>query len=141
MLVILMKMGLVGGERVQNYAEMASQKIKYESLNIFGALPALQLIGLIYLFYKERKAAINFEFYISLLGVFVFYTMNSVPVVASRTFDISFLFYMIVVSRYFNKYLLIKGVFSVLIIFELKQLFYGETSFLYFSVNQLLYFL
>lgn len=137
-LVVLMKLGLIGGERVQNYAEMASQKIKYESLNIFGALPALQLMGLFYLLYKEKYKAINFEYYISLLGVFVFYSMNSIPVVASRTFDISLLFYIIIVSKHFKKYLFIKGVFVLLVLFELKQLFYSEASFLHFATESFL---
>lgn len=126
----LISLGILGGHRAELYAELARNKISYYDMNVFTTIPILQSIGLVYMFYKYKAEALNFEYYISLFGVIVFYLLSSIPVIASRTFDITLVFYIILLSRYFRKDNILKTIAILLFLVEVKKLFYSESALL-----------
>ncbi|MCF6652488.1 EpsG family protein [Raoultella ornithinolytica] len=126
----LISLGIIGGHRAELYAELARNKISYYDMNVFTTLPILQSIGLLYMFFKYKHKALIFEFYISLFGVIIFYLLHTIPVIASRTFDITMLFYLILLSRYFTCDRFIKIVSILMFFVGIKKLFYSDSALL-----------
>ncbi|HBR4939731.1 TPA: EpsG family protein, partial [Klebsiella pneumoniae] len=126
----LISLGIIGGHRAELYAELARNKISYYDMNVFTTLPILQSIGLLYMFFKYKHKALIFEFYISLFGVIIFYLLHTIPVIASRTFDITMLFYLILLSRYFTCDRFIKIVSILMFLVGIKKLFYSDSALL-----------
>lgn len=126
----LISLGIIGGHRAELYAELARNKISYYDMNVFTTLPILQSIGLLYMFFKYKNRALTFEFYMALFGVIIFYLLHSIPVIASRTFDITMVFYIIMLSRYFRTDKVIKLIAVLMFLVEVKKLFYSESALL-----------
>ncbi|MCF6656085.1 EpsG family protein [Raoultella ornithinolytica] len=130
----LISLGIIGGHRAELYAELARNKISYYDMNVFTTLPILQSVGLLYMFFKYKNKALNFEFYMALFGVIIFYLLHSIPVIASRTFDITMVFYLILLSRYFKTDRVLKILSILMFLVEVKKLFYSESALLsYFT--------
>ncbi|EPY6812437.1 EpsG family protein [Klebsiella quasipneumoniae] len=130
----LISLGIIGGHRAELYAELARNKISYYDMNVFTTLPILQSVGLLYMFFKYKNRALTFEFYMALFGVIIFYLLHTIPVIASRTFDITMVFYLILLSRYFRHDRFMKLLSILMFFVEVKKLFYSDSALLsYFT--------
>ncbi|WLP22256.1 EpsG family protein [Raoultella ornithinolytica] len=88
-------------DRYLDYYNQASDKKGGLLRNMPLLVPALQVIGLLYIYARKklRQNIFTFEYAISYIGILIFYSCISMPVIAIRIFDISTFFFIVLVSR------------------------------------------
>lgn len=103
------------------------------SISLFTPRPILQLLTLFLIYFKFGKSQFNFEFYISCIGVIIFYELVVLsPVIASRFFDITSLFFIILLSRLYKKNVYLFLMFFLNIFVGIYHLFLSPSAYLGF---------
>ncbi|HCI5986033.1 TPA: EpsG family protein [Klebsiella quasipneumoniae subsp. quasipneumoniae] len=122
--------GVIPVERITTYINMLGNEKKFDQINLLSTLPILQIIGLLVIYFSKsiKDLSNKFEFSISALGVILFYSLHMIPVFAFRFFEMTNLFFIILLSDGFKKSLYLKLVFVLYILIGLKNSFYGESS-------------
>lgn len=124
----------ISGTRIETYNNILENG-GYDNFNLYAAMPFLQALTLIYIFFIYRNKVIGFEYIFSLFGVFIYYGLYTLPVVSSRLYDITAIFFIIILSRYYKKNSILLFVFLLFILFGLRNLFFVPTSLLYNYAN------
>lgn len=114
---------------IDNRAEYYLNNDKF-SINTFTPRPILQAVGVFFiLFYSKYK--ISFEVYVAVIGVIVFYsTLSMSPVVASRFFDITSLFFLIALSKVYKNNIVLFSLFILTFLVGLYHLFISPSAYL-----------
>ena len=109
---------------------MLGNEKKFDQINLLSTLPILQITGLLVIYFSKsiKDLSNKFEFSLSALGVILFYSLHMIPVFAFRFFEMTNLFFIILLSDGFKKSIYLKLVFVVYILIGLKNSFYGESS-------------
>ena len=130
----LLSVGIISNARLTTYIELATNKEKYYQINIFSSQPIIQIIGVLTIYFdkKLRPYSRSYEYCMSVLGIFLFYSFSAVPVLSFRLFELTLFFYTILLSRCFNKSLIMILLCILYILVGLKNMFYGEMSLLHY---------
>lgn len=124
----LAKVGLISDGRAEYY--MTTDKF---SISLFTPRPILQLLGVLLIYIKYGKSQLNFEFYISCIGVILFYELVVFsPVIASRFFDITSLFFIILLSRLYKDNVYLFTLFILTILVGFYHLIFSPSAYLGF---------
>ncbi|ADM97618.1 capsular polysaccharide biosynthesis protein [Dickeya dadantii 3937] len=132
-LPLILFSGIIHNARLDTYISFAKYKEAHYDANPFSSQPLLQLAGVIYIYYRSklRKEVIDsYEYFISIIGVICFYGMLKVPVLSFRLFEMTMFFYIILLSRIFNKSKVIIVICVLFILVGLKNMFYGSSALL-----------
>lgn len=103
----------------------------YTYYNIFASIPLLQSLTLIYLLCIYKKQAICFEYYVTLSGVSAYYFLFLTPAAATRYMEVCSVFFIIILSKYFNRDNIIKIICLLVFLLNFYNLFMKPNSFLY----------
>ncbi|GAA3596494.1 hypothetical protein GCM10023078_24760 [Gibbsiella greigii] len=122
--------GVIHNARLETYIELAKYKEQYFEANFFASQPILQIIGIMYIYVnsKLRKYICTYEYCFSMLGVVLFYSFSSVPVLSFRLFEMTMFFYIILLSRLFFISNFIKIICLLYLLVGVKNLFYGASA-------------
>lgn len=101
---LLFKSGFFDINRINSYLALQGQGVGVD-INIFSTLPFIQLCTLIFIFLskKYKYSVYTYEYIISFLGVFIFYSFLSIPVLALRYFEVCNVFFLIILAKNYNK--------------------------------------
>ncbi|ARI09499.1 MULTISPECIES: EpsG family protein [Klebsiella] len=124
-LSLLIQQGAVFISRVNQYLELQKQGIGVD-INVYSVLPFFQLLTVLFVFFNKKLISYKytFEFVMSYVGVIIFYSTLAIPAVALRYFEISNLFFIILLSRLFFKSYFFIAIFFMYIIVGIKN--YGQ---------------
>lgn len=123
-LSLLIQRGVISIARVNQYLELQMQGVGVD-INVYSVLPFFQLITVLFIFFNKKYLSYKntFEYVMAYVGVTIFYSTLSMPVVALRCFEISNLFFIILLSRlFFTSYYSI--IFFMYIVVGIKN--YGQ---------------
>lgn len=121
----LIQRGAIFIDRVNQYLELQKEGIGTD-INMYSVLPFIQLITIAFIFFNKKFNVYKntYEFVMAYVGVIIFYSTLSIPAVALRYFEISNLFFIILLSRLFLKSYYFIFVFFVYIVVGIKN--YGQ---------------
>ncbi len=121
----LIQRGAIFIDRVNQYLELQKDGIGID-INIFSTLPLVQLVTiLIIIFSKKYENHKNtYEFVMAYVGVIIFYSTLSIPAVALRCFEISNVFFIVLLSRLLFKSYYFMLIFFIYIVIGIKN--YGQ---------------
>lgn len=97
-------------DRYLNYYSELNDKKGGVLHNMPLLIPMLQAIGLAYIYIREKTRGYiyTFEYAVSYVGILIYYSCISMPVIAIRVFDISTFFFIILISKMkYNAYTLL----------------------------------
>ncbi len=119
---MLLTSGVINIPRVNAYLTLQSEGIGVD-INMFSILPFIQLLTVIYIFInkKLRENVYSLEYVISYIGIIIFYSTLSIPALALRYFEISNLFYIIMLSKLIKKSYFFILFFIVYILIGIKN--------------------
>lgn len=120
----VVKVGSVGGERSNQYVDSDL----YNYFNFFALLPLIQSFAIVYHFFLVRSKKFNFEYYMSILGLFLYYFLYSMPAVATRFYEISAVFFIIFISNFYKKNSVYFCIYVLFFIVCLYNLFIKDGS-------------
>jgi hypothetical protein len=112
-------------DKVVVYYELLSAG-QYTRINIFSALPAIQLFTLLYIVYKKDLEGTlqTLEFKISLLGTLSFYALSAVPVFSVRVNELCSIFFIIILTNNYQRNLIFSLLWIVYVAFSLKSTYF-----------------
>lgn len=90
---------IFGGERVESYIDSDV----YNYFNFFALLPMLQLFFLIYVSLKFKSKVFSFEYFSTLMGVVLYYSLYQLPAVSVRFFEMFSIIFIIYLSNLYKR--------------------------------------
>lgn len=125
--------GVIHNVRLETYMMMVKYKENYYQANLFASQPIIQSFTVLYIMLNKKLreyCQYRFEYMFSCAGIIAFYSMFKVPVLSFRFYEMTMLFFYIMLSQVFKKSKVIMFVYLLLILLGLKQMFYGESALL-----------